>query len=85
MRSNGAILQGSAAAGGALTGDVTFTGRPSDVTINTDGSMSVLPATVTITNGNIGTRRFLNQNALDQAGGADVPRGAGGYTFYSRS
>ena len=64
MRSNGAILQGQAVAGGPLTGNVTFTGRPSDVTIATDGTVTTLPLTVAVTNSVIGTRRFLNQNAL---------------------
>jgi len=63
-RPNGAILQGAADVAGALAGPVTFQERPESFSFAANGEVTALPATVTVVNGHVGLRRFLNQNAL---------------------
>ena len=68
MRANGAILQGTTAAGGAVAtgnaGAVHFDAAPTSVTIGVDGTITALPATVTVTNNFIGLKHFINPDGL---------------------
>jgi flagellar hook protein FlgE len=68
MRANGAMLQGTTSAGGPIiagsAGILHFDTAPTSVDIGSDGTLSVLPATVVMTNGNIGFKNYVNTDAL---------------------
>ena len=68
MRANGSILQGTTALGGAVVagqaGAVHFSAAPTSVDIAVDGTITVQPNTVTVTNGFIGYKNFVNPDAL---------------------
>ncbi len=67
MRPNGSMLQGHDGTGTITTGSagvVHFDNAPTSISIGVDGAINVLPATVTVTRGNIGLRHFINPDGL---------------------
>jgi len=67
MRPNGSMLQGHDGTGTITSGSggvVHFDAAPTSINIGVDGSISVLPGSVTVTRGNIGLRHFINPDGL---------------------
>ena len=68
MRPNGSMLQGTTAAGGAFVagaaGAVLFDAAPTSIDIDVDGTITVQPGTITVTNGFIGLKHYINPDAL---------------------
>lgn len=68
MRPNGSILQGTTALGGGIVagnaGAVHFDAAPTSIDIDVNGTITVQPGSVTVTNGFIGLKNYLNPDAL---------------------
>lgn len=67
MRPNGSMLQGTDATLAITPGDagiVHFDTAPTSVSIDVDGTITALPATVAITNSVIGLKNFVNPDGL---------------------
>ena len=69
MRPNGSMLQGAAngTATSLLAGDggvVTFDAAPTSIDIDVDGTITVEPSTITVTNGFIRLKNFVNPDGL---------------------
>lgn len=67
MRPNGSMLQGTDATLAITPGDagiVHFDTAPTSVSIGVDGTITALPATVTILNSTIGLKNFVNPDGL---------------------
>ena len=75
MRPNGAILLGGVGADPAVTDYVRFTdslgagAAPTSYSISPDGTVTALPATITVANGTVGLQRFNNPDSMQRLEG----------------
>ena len=63
MRPNGSMLQGSST-GAAIDGIMVFSAAPTSIDIGVDGTIAVEPTSITVTNGTIRLKNFVNPDGL---------------------
>jgi len=69
QRDDGSFLQGSDATSGstALSGPLYFSAAPTSISIGSDGTVTALPSTVTVSNGQLVVQNFNNPDSLRQS------------------